>query len=599
MATQRPEIFPSTTREVICVLTLCSAVATAALGSGALQVALPQIGKYYGITGGDLTWIIASGTLTAGSFLLLCGSLSDIIGRKRMLLFSYAWFSIWNLAAGFAKNDILFDIFRGLAGIGTVRLSAVVNAGGIPACVGILGSTYQRGTRKNKAFAVLGGFQPLGYVFGIVTGGIATEFLSWQANVWFLAILYTFITILTWFFVPSDKELLEHVRNQELKGYRMSGIPPPALGTVADQSVFQLLKRVDFVGAGLVTAGFALFVFALTSASKSSAGWRSAEILCCLIIGISLVLLFLVWQWYLGRPGSKSSVQPLMPLSIWTYPNLGLVMVIVTLGFMNFTGILMFWSTLWFQEINKVSPLVTTARYLPQVIGGFLVNLFAAFTLHIIPGKLLLIVGMIAFTGSSLLFALQPAHITYWAMSFPSLCLSVVGADLVYMVSNLFVTESVPNNLKSTAGAVFNTVITLANTIGLGAGAAVANSVANRGPRTGESEEDFLVRTFQSAFWLATGGTILGTFLCFFVKVGRQGHDKPGDVEDSSSDRAAQDAIGNAQDNETTEKLPSDLGKEIGPARSPGPSVLSFDLDDKISTRIDSPGFLPGQPEKS
>ncbi|KAF3918744.1 hypothetical protein AA313_de0210233 [Arthrobotrys entomopaga] len=517
MATQRPEIFPSTTREVICVLTLCSAVATAALGSGALQVALPQIGKYYGINGGDLTWIIASGTLTAGSFLLLCGSLSDIIGRKRMLLFSYAWFSIWNLAAGFAKNDILFDIFRGLAGIG-----------GIPACVGILSSTYQRGTRKNKAFAVLGGFQPLGYVFGIVTGGVATEFLSWQANVWFLAILYTFITISTWFFVPSDKELLEHVRNQELKGYRMSGIPPPALGTIADQSILQLLKRR---GNGILD----------------------------------------------DRR----------------------VMVIVTLGFMNFTGILMFWSTLWFQEINKVSPLVTTARYLPQVFGGFLVNLFAAFTLHIIPGKLLLIVGMIAFTGSSLLFALQPAHITYWAMSFPSLCLSVVGADLVYMVSNLFVTESVPNNLKSTAGAVFNTVISLANTIGLGAGAAVANSVANKGPNPGESEEDFLVRTFQSAYWFATGATILGTILCFFVKVGRQGHEKPGDVEDSSSDRTTPGAIGNTQDNETTEKLPSDLGKEIGLARSPGPSVLSLDVDDKISTmRMDSPGFFPSQPEK-
>lgn len=100
-----------------------------------------------------------------------------------------------------------------------------------------------------------------------------------------------------------------------------------------------------------------------------------------------------------------------------------------------------------FQEINQVSPLMTTARYLPQVIGGLLVNLFAAYTLHIMwvtdnintrstlpcfpltlviilcsPGNILLIVGMISFTGSSLLFALQGPYITYWAMSFPSLC---------------------------------------------------------------------------------------------------------------------------------------------------------------------------------
>ncbi|KAK6343264.1 hypothetical protein TWF730_010860 [Orbilia blumenaviensis] len=535
MASQpRPEIFASTAREVICILTLCSSVATSSLGSGALQVALPQIGKYYNITGGDLTWIIASGTLTAGSFLLLCGSLSDIVGRKRMLFLSYGWFALWNLAAGFAKSHILFDIFRGLAGIGT--------AGAIPACVGIIGSTYQRGTRKNKAFAVLGGFQPLGYVFGIVTGGIATEFLSWQANVWFLTIVYTAITVLTWFFVPSDRELLEHVRMQELRGNRMSGIQQSQT-VVVEQPIMTLLKQVDFIGAFLVTAGFALFVFSLTSASKAASGWTSPEILSCLIIGIALVLSFLGWQWYVGRKDNKSGIQPLMPLSIWTYPNLGLVMAIVTLGFINFSGILMFWSTLWFQEINKVTPLITTARYLPQVIGGFIVNAFAAYTLHLIPGKLLLIVGMIAFTGSTLLFALQPANVSYWAMAFPSLCLSVVGADLVYMVSNLFVSESVPNNLKSTAGAVFNTVIALANTIGLGAGAAVANSVANRGAHTGESDEAFMVRTFQSAFWFGTAASAIGTILCLFVKVGRQGHEKPGDIEDSASEQGIEGGV--------------------------------------------------------
>ncbi|KAF3124440.1 hypothetical protein TWF703_000429 [Orbilia oligospora] len=584
---QRPEVFRSTTREVVCVLTLCSSVATSSLGSGSLQVALPKIGKYYNIDGGDLTWIIASGTLTAGSFLLLCGSLSDIVGRKRMLFISYGWFSLWNLAAGFAKSHILFDIFRGLAGIGTVSLMA----GAIPACVGILGSTYQRGTRKNKAFAVLGGFQPLGYVFGIVTGGIATEFLSWQANVWFLAILYTAITILTWFFVPSDQELLEHVQKQELQGNRMSGIQQ-SQSVIVQKPISALLKQVDFIGAFLVTAGFALFVFSLTSASKAASGWTSPEILSCLIIGLALVFAFLGWQWYIGRKDNESGVQPLMPLSIWKYPNLGLVMVIVTLGFINFTGVLMFWSTLWFQEINKVSPLMTTARYLPQVIGGFIVNAFAAYTLHIIPGKLLLIVGMVSFTGSTLLFALQPADVSYWAMAFPSLCLSVIGADLVYMVSNLFVSESVPNNLKSTAGAVFNTVIALANTIGLGAGAAVANSVANRGPRAGESAEDFTVRTYQSAFWFATAATAIATILCLFVKVGRQGHEKPGDIEDSTSENGVGGVVEAHQNNESGTTVIVAEGQEKGleiDRSTPMQSLSVLDFDDKGTTVANSP----------
>ncbi|KAK6346918.1 hypothetical protein TWF696_007018 [Orbilia brochopaga] len=574
--TVRPEIFPSFAREAVCLLTLCASVATSTIGSGALQVALPKIGEYYGISGGDLTWIIASGTLTAGSFLLLFGSLSDILGRKRMLFFSYVWFAIWNLAAGFAKSDVVFDIFRGLAGVGT--------AGSVPACVGILGSTYQRGTRKNKAFAVLGAFQPLGYVIGILAGGVTTQFLSWQSNLWFLAILYSILAVLTWFFVPSDQALFDYVKQQEMKGNRMSvNLVGDSAGF--DQSIFKLLKRVDFVGAGLVTAGFALFVFSLTTASKLSTGWTSAEVLSPLIIGIFLIGSFLVWQWYLGRLGSKAPVQPLMPLSIWTYPGLVKIMIVVTLGWINFTGILMFFTTLWFQEINHATPLSTTARYLPQVFGGLLVNLFAGYTLHIIPGTLLLIVGMASFTGSALLFALQPAQITYWAMAFPSLCLSVVGADLVYMVSNLFVTESVPNNLKSTAGAVFNTVIALANTIGLGAGAAVANSVANKGLKIGESTEDFLVRSYQSAFWLATGVTAVGTIICFFIKIGRQGHEKEEDNEnalelDSKTDEK--------HDAATDLRLDGELGsvalkKETVSSPSFMQSTMSLDIDEKNS----------------
>ncbi|KAF3917334.1 hypothetical protein ABW21_db0200622 [Orbilia brochopaga] len=404
-----------------------------------------------------------------------------------------------------------------------------------------------------------------------------------------MAILYTFLAAMTWVFVPSDQALYDHVQMQENKGNRMS-VNMIAESAGFDQSILKLLKRVDYVGAGIVTAGFALFVFALTTASKSTDGWTSAEVLSPLVIGVFLITIFLVWQWYLGRLGPKAPVQPLMPLSIWAYPGFPQVMVIVTLGWINFSGVLMFWSTLWFQEINHASPLGTTARYLPQVIGGFIVNWFAGNTMHAIPGTLLLLIGMVSFTTSALLFALQPAQISYWPMAFPSMCLSVIGADLVYMVANLFVTESVPNNLKSTAGAVFNTVIALANTIGLGAGAAVANSVANKGPRVGENAEDFLVRTYQSAFWLATGATAIGTFVCFFVKIGRQGHDKEEDTEKGLKGKGLRAKAKADKDKLKPKglKLDSDLGSvtlEKDALNSPSLmlSTLSLDMSDKAS----------------
>jgi len=58
-------------------------------------------------------------------------------------------------------------------------------------------------------------------------------------------------------------------------------------------------------------------------------------------------------------------------------------MIIVAALSMNFNGILMFYSTLWFQEINGISPLLGTAYYTPQAVCGILVNIFAAYTLHL------------------------------------------------------------------------------------------------------------------------------------------------------------------------------------------------------------------------
>lgn len=92
-----------------------------AMGLGGVQMSLPQIGESFNISGANLTWLLASFSLTSGSFLLLFGTLSDLYGRKRILLASYVWFSFWCLVSGFMKNHIVFDVMRGLQGIGNAH----------------------------------------------------------------------------------------------------------------------------------------------------------------------------------------------------------------------------------------------------------------------------------------------------------------------------------------------------------------------------------------------------------------------------------------------------------------------------------------------
>jgi len=116
-------------------------------------------------------------------------------------------------------------------------------------------------------------------------------------------------------------------------------------------------------------------------------------------------------------------------------------------------------------------------------------------------------------------------------MAFPSFCLSVVGADLSYMVANLFVVHAVPDRLQSTAGGVFNTVSNLGGVLGLGASAAIVESILDKGPRLGEDHDHFQVRAWQGAYWFGTAATALGMGLTLFVHIGKQEGGKKGGVD--------------------------------------------------------------------
>lgn len=53
---------------------------------------------------------------TIGPFFF--GPYSEVYGRKRLLQVSNLWYFVWNLACGFAQNEVELFVFRFLAGLG-------------------------------------------------------------------------------------------------------------------------------------------------------------------------------------------------------------------------------------------------------------------------------------------------------------------------------------------------------------------------------------------------------------------------------------------------------------------------------------------------
>ncbi len=184
-------------------------------------------------------------------------------------------------------------------------------------------------------------------------------------------------------------------------------------------------------------------------------GWRTSYVLVLLLLGIALMASFIGWEGFCKYP--------LMPLRIWRDRNFSLVgyrspycsvsitdaclkiNVVVLLGFMSFTTSA-FWLSLYMQNVLKYSALTVAIHLLPQAIGGILVNIIAGLVLHRVNNKLLTGIGALAYLGSSVLLATMKEKSSYWAFIFPSLVLSVIGADLQFNVANVspFCHQAVP-----------------------------------------------------------------------------------------------------------------------------------------------------------
>lgn len=96
-----------------------------------------------------------------------------------------------------------------------------------------------------------------------------------------------------------------------------------------------------------------------------------------------------------------------------------------------------FWLALYFQTVLGFSSLMTGVHMLPMVIMGLLANLVAALIQHKVSNKLIMGIGALAYVVSFVLAAVQRHGNSYWAFSFPALCLCVIGADFQFIVANV------------------------------------------------------------------------------------------------------------------------------------------------------------------
>lgn len=388
------------------------------LDTSIVNVALPAIYKGLHFTNDSaLQWVVTAYTLAFGGFLLLGGRAADLYGRKRVFLFAVTLFSVASLCCGISQNSTIIEITRAVQGLAAAFMS--------PAALSIVLTTFKEGKERAKALSVWGAVAAGGAAFGVLLGGILTQYLDWRWNFFVNVPVGIAVFAATTFYVPESKADLDHT-------------------------------QLDLPGAVTVTAGLMLLVFTLTKAPVY--GWGAAKTIELFAASAALLIVFLI--------NEQRSKHPLVPLSIFKVGNVAaanLTQLPVTASMFS----MFFFITLYVQTILHFSPVKAGLGFLPVTfIIGF-ISIGMSHVINKIGFKKPLVIAPL-FMGAGI-FLLSHMRIggNYWHDVFPGIAVMAIGMGMVFISVTIAATNGVPHRESGLASGLLNTSQQIGGSLGL------------------------------------------------------------------------------------------------------------------------------------
>ncbi|KAJ7682956.1 major facilitator superfamily domain-containing protein [Mycena rosella] len=447
--------------------------------SGALTVALPTIGKDLNFKQSDLQWPLNVYALSYGCLLLFFGRLGDIVGGRTMFLVGSIWFSIWSLATAFAPNSEAFIIFVALMGLGS--------AANTPSGLGLLAASFAPGPKRNKAYGVMGAGQPLGFILGLILGGLLTQsHATWRAVFYMQSGLGVFFVVLGFVFLVKQ--------------------PTPRLYT----------KGLDWGGALLSAAGIGLLTYSLADSTTARKGWSTPQIPSLFSASAVILAVFIFYERH--RENRGQSV--LLPIKIWQQPGkkMGSIVAIQFFVWWSFNT-LSYFTTLYYQQVNRLSPVETAVRYIPMTIAGFIVNILTSRVINRVPGQPLILFGIVGSIIAPLIYALMDVHASYWRTAF-LVMIFIVIADVIYPAGNLYLSSVFDDDSQSLAGGLFNVATRIGTSLGLAITSSIATATSQKyqraHPELALDSPEVLMVGFRAAGWTCFAVSVLSLMIALF-----------------------------------------------------------------------------------
>ncbi|MCZ0738507.1 MFS transporter [Phreatobacter sp. AB_2022a] len=416
----RVAVHPSRADKLLVLAAVCCAGLTMPLSFTAPSVALPAIGRNFGVSPAALGWVMNAFILAFGSTVMAAGALADRYGRRRMFTIGMTAFTATSAIVGYAPDLLSLELMRAAQGVA----AAITMAGGAAS----LAHEFE-GDARTRAYGLLGTSFGIGLALGPVWAGFLIETFGWRS------VFLTGVAI----------------------GLLVLAFGVPRMGESRDPDA----TGIDSCGTATFTAMLVLFTFAIMEGPQR--GWSSPAVVAALIASAVMLALFILVETLQRRP--------MLDLGLFAYPRfLGAQALPLATGFGFVVPLVILPAR--FVGVEGMGEIEVGLMLLPLCLPIAVVPLAGAFLARWIPSATLAAVGLTLAAAGLAWLAMVPPGAPRLAFIAP-LMLIGIGSGLPWGLMDALAVSVVPKERAGMATGIFTTVRVAGEALALAATSAM------------------------------------------------------------------------------------------------------------------------------